>query len=71
MWGLFFTHPLYGYSYAGTLPLYLESWPDFLPGRMRREAVASGADVGCNRARGGENAGQLGDVSRGLRRFRW
>jgi hypothetical protein len=65
--GLFFTHPICSHSYAGALPLYLESWPDLLPGRVRREAVASGADVGCNRARGGENAGQPGDINRGLR----
>ena len=71
MGGLFFTHPICGHSYAGALPLYLKSGPDLLPGRMRREAVASGADVGCNRARGGENAGQPGDMNRGLRCFRW
>jgi hypothetical protein len=58
--GLFFTHPICSHSYAGALPLYLESWPDLLPGRVRREAVVSGADVGCNRARGGEKAGQPG-----------
>ena len=60
MGGLFFTHPICSHSYAGALPLYLESGPDLLPDRMRREAVVSGADVGCNRARGGENAGQPG-----------
>jgi hypothetical protein len=65
--GLFFTHPIYSDSYAGALPLYLESWSDLLPGRVRREVVASGADVGYNRARGGENAGQPGDINRGLR----
>jgi hypothetical protein len=58
MGGLFFTHPICAHSYARGLPLYLESWPDLLLGRMRREAVASGADVGCNRARGSENAVQ-------------
>jgi len=56
MGGLFLTHPICGRSYAGALPLYLESWRDLLPGCMRREAVASGADVACNRARGGEAA---------------
>jgi hypothetical protein len=71
MGGLFFTHPVCGHSYARGLPLYLESWHDPLAGRMRREAMASAADVGCNRARGGENAGQPGDVNRGLRCFRW
>ena len=71
MGGLFFTHPICGHSYARGLSLYPESGPDLLPGRMRREAVAAGADVGCNRAQGGENTGQLGDVIRGLRSFRW
>jgi hypothetical protein len=71
MEGLFFTYPICGHSYAGALPLYLESWPDLLPGRMRWEAVASGADVGCNWPRDGENAAQPGDVNRGLRCFRW
>jgi hypothetical protein len=66
MGGFFFTHPICGHSYADALPLYLKSGPDLLPGRMRREAVASGAHVGCNRARGGENAGQPGDMNRGL-----
>jgi hypothetical protein len=57
MGGLFFTHPICGHSYAGALPLCLESWPDLLAGPVPREAVASGADVGCKRAPGCENAG--------------
>jgi hypothetical protein len=60
MGGLFLTLPICGHSYAGALPLYLESWPDLLPGRVRWEAVVSRADVGRNRARGGETAGQPG-----------
>jgi hypothetical protein len=71
MGGLFFTHPICSHSYAGALPLYLEWWPDLLPGRVRREAVASGADVGCNRARGARMRGNPSDVNRGLRCFRW
>ena len=67
MEGLFFTHPVCGHSYARGLPLYLESWPNLLASRMRRQAVASGADVGYNRVGGGENAGQPGDINRGLR----